>query len=134
VTPKPSRISGDETAQRGPQGFPVSRFNVEVITPLHGSLVSDQVIVVEQLGGQIETANGTRHLLLDGDSPISVGDVYLFFARAKPNGTYSSPPFARFPVQSGRIAAPVGWEDIGAAGLLDGRSVSDAKQEVADAN
>jgi hypothetical protein len=134
VTPEPSRTSGDETAQVGPQGFPVSRFNVEAITPLHGSLVSGQVIVVEQLGGEIVKVDGTQHVLLDGDSPIAVGNVYLFFVRAKENGTYSSPPFARFPVQSGRVAAPVGWEDVGVAGLLNGRSVSDALQEVKDAN
>lgn len=134
VTAQPSPTSGDETGQRGPQGFPVSGFNVEVTTPLRGGLVSGQVIVVEQLGGEIVTADGTHHVLLDGDSPITVGDVYLFFLRAKQNGTYSSPPFARFPVQSGRITAPVGWEDVGVAGLLNNRSVADAQQEVADAN
>lgn len=125
--------SGDKPDSKGPPGFPVSRFNVEIDTPVHGDLASGEVVVIEQLGGQMETSEGIRQVLLEGDSSIGVGDVYLFFVRQKENGTYASPPFARFRVESGRVAAPVGWEGIGAGGILSGRSLPQALQEVTNA-
>ncbi|MEX0684332.1 MAG: hypothetical protein WD904_12575 [Dehalococcoidia bacterium] len=116
--------------------LPVSVFTVLVEASADAAVVGSTV-EVEQLGG-ITTGGGTRttqgqgpvRLLMEGDSPIEVGERYLFIVKEKAPGIYRASPMARFPIESGRLQPAAGWEDLGAAQEIAGLTVAQAMERV----
>lgn len=113
----------------GERSVPVSEFLVRVDrsggTPAEGS-----IITLEQIGGLAETDGGFQRLLLKRDTPLAVGEAYLFIATGKAGENYSASAFARFPVESGRLAAPAHWTNVGTSVELAGLTVDEAMERL----
>ncbi|MCH7483630.1 MAG: hypothetical protein IIA90_00600 [Chloroflexi bacterium] len=108
--------------------LPVSVFLVRIEAST-GQPAVGSVVKVEQLGGV--TSGGEVRVLLIGDTAISVGSRYLFFARQDGPNTFSASAFARFPIEDGRVTAPVGWETTGASQALAGDTPAEAIERLA---
>ena len=109
---------------QGPeQPLPISVFVVRVEAST-GQPAVGSVVKVEQLGGV--TIGGEVRVLLIGDTAMSVGSRYLFFARQDGPKTFSASAFARFPIEDGRVTAPTGWEATGASQALAGVTTAEA--------
>jgi hypothetical protein len=114
------------SAGEGDDGaLPLSVFVIRVDASA-GEPAVGSVIQFEQLGGVADAANGPVHVVLEGDEPLTVGQGYVFVARRDGPGTFSAPAFARYPVEDGRLAAPEGWDETGAAQALAGLTVDEA--------
>lgn len=87
-------------------------------------------VEVEQMGGVVPGHDGNVRVVLDLDSPMYVGDRYLFIANEN-GGTYTASAFARFPIEDGHVAAPAAWEETGASQELAGATVDQAMGKVA---
>jgi hypothetical protein len=105
--------------------LPLSVFVIRVDASA-GEPAVGSVVEFEQLGGVADTANGPVHVVLEGDELLAVGQSYVFVARQDGPATFSASAFARFPVEEGRLAAPKGWEETGAAQALAGLTVDEA--------
>ena len=128
-----SPLAGKPEAEP-PAGFPVSSFDVEVTESIVGNLGAGDVIVIEQLGGFVTDDNDERSLLvLEGDVPLEPGVSYLMFATIKPNGTYTSAPYARMQILDNYISTTETWEDLPAIAQLSGLRVDQAIEEIGDA-
>ncbi len=116
------------------RGFPVSVFDVHVSGSLVGGLAVGQTVTMEQLGG-IVPADGGQDLrvVLEGDTPLTPGRQYLFFATIKPNGTYSSTPYAKIPIVEGILSVDAGWANLPAIAAIDGQRADYAAQEIRNA-
>jgi hypothetical protein len=110
--------------------LPVSVFLVRVDAS-SGAPAVGSTVRLEQLGGVTESAAsdaGKVRVILDRDTPIAVGQSYVFVARQDGPETYSAAPFARFPVEDGLIVAPEGWAETGASRELSGATVAEAME------
>ncbi len=124
----------DQPASGGPSGFPVSVFEVRVNEPLVGGLVAGQTVTMEQLGGIVPAGDGQdARLVLEGDTPLTSGRQYLFFATVKPNGAYSSAPYAKIPIYEGGLSVDVAWAHLPAVAAIAGHRADRAAQEIRDA-
>ncbi len=124
----------DQSASGGPPGFPVSVFEVRVNEPLVGGLAVGQTVTMEQLGGIVPAGDGQDvRVVLEGDTPLTSGRQYLFFATVKPNGAYSSAPYAKIPIYEGALSADVAWADLPAIAAIAGQRADSAAQEIRDA-
>ncbi len=110
------------------QPLPISVFIVRVEAST-GQPAVGSVVKVEQLGGV--TSGGEVRVLLIGDTAMSVGSRYLFFARQDGPNTFSASAFARFPIEDGRVTAPAGWEATGASRALAGSTPAQAIERLA---
>jgi hypothetical protein len=109
--------------------FPVSVFRVQVDDAVFGATQDE--LFVTQAGGLYVAGNGQqRRVILDEDEPLVVGETYVFFLSERADGTYSSPPFARYVVDGGRLAAIGGWGDFAGVESLQGLATSEVAEEV----
>ena len=123
---------GKEGAGRRQASIPISVFEVTVVRSLAGGLAEGETAALEQLGGVITRADGTRaRVMLEGDEPLTIGARYLIFATVRADGVLTSAPFGRFKVSDGGSVAPLdGWSGLPVARQLDGVSVDEAAREV----
>jgi hypothetical protein len=107
------------------RGFPVTAFNVSVSEALSGDVVAGQQITIEQPGGLTTGPDGNEVVvLLEGDEPVEVGGTYLLFVQRKPNGSYNTPPYARFAMNEGSFQAIASWSGFPAAETIEGVDIA----------
>ena len=124
----------DQPASGRARGFPVSVFDVHVSDPLVGGLAVGQTVTMEQLGGIVPTDGGQDvRVVLEGDTPLTPGREYLFFATIKPNGTYSSTPYAKIPILEGNLSVDARWANLPAIAAINGQRADYAAQEIRNA-
>jgi hypothetical protein len=111
--------------------FPISSFEIRVISPLRNGGRQGDLVVVEQPGGVVDQPSGKVVAVLEGDEPLAVGKTYLFFSTTKESGALTSPPFGRFEMgNDGRAQALKSWGGSGVARALEGLTVSEASARV----
>lgn len=116
----------------GARTLPAMVFRVMVSRAVFG--VAQDDVLVTQVGGIVENDAGEkRRVILDQDETLEVGAEYMFFLVERSDGTYSSPPFGRFHVEDGMLAAIGGWSSTAGTAALDGAAAAAAAEEVASA-
>ncbi len=113
-------------------GFPMSVFELRVTEPLVGDLVAGQLVTVEQPGGLTPVSGRDVRVVLWGDTPLTPGQRYLFFATVKPNGAYSAAPFARMPIDDGLLSVDAKWDHLPALAGIAGARVDEVAREIHD--
>ncbi|HUF53008.1 MAG TPA: hypothetical protein VMR52_04445 [Dehalococcoidia bacterium] len=109
----------------GDRKIPISTFHVRVERS-RGSAAEGSLIDVEQFGGVTTGAAGPMRILLENDTPMAIGNRYLFIAKEERPGVYGASAFARFPLHGDLVAAPPGWETTGVSGELTGMTLDEA--------
>jgi hypothetical protein len=120
----------EERAPGSRNRLPVSVYTVRVISSA-SDVPAGTIVEVEQLGGLIESDTGVVRVLSEGDSPIESGARYLFIVSKYDSGAYRGSPLSRFPVTDGLVAAPQGWEELGASQELAGLTPEAALERAA---
>jgi hypothetical protein len=109
--------------------FPVSVFRVQVNNTVLGAV--DRDLFITQAGGLYTDSDGReRRVILDEDEPLVVGETYVFFLTERSDGTFSSPPFARYVVDGRRLSAVGGWGSAAGVASLEGLATSELVAEV----
>lgn len=116
-----------------PIEVPVSTFAANVDTAYKGDF-PEAPVLIEQIGGVIEEDGDPTLVLLEGDSPLEIGQTYLFFSIEKANGTLNTPPFGRFIVSGGAgLAALPDWTTSPVAQTLTTLTLPQAADAIDDA-
>jgi len=125
-TELPPGIAKDRAA------LPITSFEIAVESVMAGSLSPGAPVVIEQVGGTIDTSAGARmSIILEHDKLLVEDAEYLFFAAYKSNGTLSVAPFGRLQVSRDGSLEPLPiWSDLGALRQLSGLTASDAASRV----
>lgn len=125
-----SGFSNTKPQNDGPDGFPISVYEVRVIDVVSGTLEPGDIVLMEQPGGAVERDGEKVNVVLEGDERLRIGTQYLFFAATKANGTWSGPPFARFRLVDGLLEPPEQWSGTALSRLLGGVHVSHVAEEI----
>lgn len=64
---------------------PYTNYTIKVLENIKGNLTTESAIPVQKSGGLSE--DGTQYLIYEGDELPSVGENYIFFAYAQPDGS-----------------------------------------------
>jgi hypothetical protein len=113
-------------------GLPITSFEITVESVMAGGLAPGASVLVEQVGGTIETSGGgSMNIILEHDKLLLPGAEYLFFAAYKNNGKLSVPPFGRLQVTADGSLEPLPvWSEMGALRQLTGLTASQATSRV----
>ena len=116
-------------------GLPITSFEITVERVMAGGLAPGASVVVEQVGGTIETSGGaTMSIILQHDTLLLEGAEYLFFAAYKNNGKLSVAPFGRLQISADGSLEPLPvWSGLGALRQLTGLTASEAAARVGQA-
>lgn len=116
--------------------LPISLFDVLVDERINGDVADGANVTIQQAGGLITRSDGTQaRVVIENDTPILVGETYLFFATWAPSGSGAlvTAPYSRFPLDDGSVRAPSAWQNLGAVQAIAGAQLSGVRATVADA-